>query len=1023
MSDRYGIVETPTEIQIILKKPEYSFTQEEIKKLREEYEGKGYVFAGKTIFLGGLEGLVFKKVQVQPQPKTQTQISIPQEVKSRPDIVQLNKQYQQIQQEIQKVEQIERRMVLFEDVKQKAQNLISEYQQALEKYKDVKSEEDLAKLAGYFSRLSSDIRLFISKELVADYPEIVSLKNYLQSISVQSANLAHSLLQQRDKVLSGQYEIDKEKAKEFVEETRSLLFQVYQDISSVKTNITKEEIVQIKSDLYKAKELIETELQQRAQVQFQPTKEEYMKAFQILKDIYELKNILNNPKYKQNLTLEKELEIWKEIKKKEGELAELYLFYPEMQKVIPEMEKYFENIFAKIGYGIQAVLGKHFWEYPVKFFTEGKEGVGKKFEESLVETIVTRSLKPVTTIEGILEANKEFFIEGAGSLGIGYLAGAKVGALVGTAISKGQTLFSKIGEILKPVSSKIEPFIEPIATNVKFYGSKVLHGFEKIGEKIGALIPQPLKDFGEKVGSFIGKGFVKTVTNPYVVFVGTEATIRGIEAGTRLASGENPKEVGEKIASEVLRDVATFYTFSKGFDQALQHFGTKKADVYLLAKSKGMSDVEMAEYLKSLKSAEKLFEKLKGVEEYKIYEIETPSGVAKISTISKEKPVVLKDVVAKEEIPVEKIIQKGKVLKEEYPFKLIEYKGEHYLFSSVPPKKVVESDLIDLLKIGKEYEKGISLKLLTQDFKGFSLFRVKAEKSLYLPIAEEEEKIGTRFLPKRKYEKDNLLKELAEYYKKQLEKEAEEKAKEEALRRAKELEKTLSTAEGKTTSESVLKSEEKFLEKEISKMSENIAGVRYTYYIKPPQMKIPMLPLSELKFDIEQIKENVKKDFVPSISFSVLSKNLNFISKIESSLSNMLKEMQITRLSRDQKKELDLSQITKQSEIPLRTPKLIPNQILTPKQREETFKPPITFTITKPPKIPFRPISTRIKPPNIPKISFKLPTKQTIKNELKSFEKMFGFAKAKYTPSLFGLLFNIKTKVLVKFSRVSKLEE
>jgi predicted nucleotidyltransferase len=1015
MNERYSIVETPTEVQIILKKPEYSFSQEEIKKLREEYEKKGYVFAGKDVFLGGLEGIVFKKVQTS-QPQVKSQITIPQEVQTRPDIIQLSQQHQQIQQQIQQVEHVERRIERFEDVKQRAKELISTYEQALEKYKDVKSAEDVARLAGYFSKLSSDIRLFIERELKSDYPEIVALRNQLSEISRQSMNITYSLLQQKEQLSSGEYEIDTEKAQEFVQNIRSSLSQISQDISSMKLNITKEEISQAKSKLYEAKNLIESELQQRAQITFQPTKEEYMKAFQLIKEIEEWKKILNDPKYKQYLTPEVVMDIWKEIKKKEGELAELYLYYPEMQKVIPEIENYFKNPFAQIGYGIQAILGRHFWEYPVKFVTEKSEGVGKLFEEALVEAIVGRTLKPITTREGFLEAHKEFWLEGAGTIGTGYVIGAGIGAIAGTAVSKGPTLISKIGGILKPITSRVEPFVEPVITNIKFYGGKIVHNIahniEKVGEKISAIIPEQNKAFGAKAGEIVKKGVTRGVTNPNIVFAMTEAGVRGYEAAKSLAMGEDVKEVGEKIASEVLRDVAVFYAGRKGFEEAYEYFGTKKVDSYLLAKSRGMKEEEMAEYLRSLKRPEELEEKLKSVEEYKVYEVEGKDSLARVTKISKEKPIVAKDIIAKSEIPVEEILKEGKVIKEEYPFKLIEYKGELYLFSSVPPKKVVESDLINILKLGKEYEKGISIELLTPDNQDIGLFRVSAKKTLYLPVAEEEEKVGLRVLPKTEPSKSNLLKDLAEYYKKQMEKELVEKTKE--------IPKVSVTSEGKSIVESVEKSAkqsaEKAIEKELTKTIENIAGVKYTFVVKPPEMKIPILPFTEFKFINEPIEEKMKKGFGASASLSVLSTNMNFINKVESSLSNMLKSMQKSEISRTQITKLTPSQITTKIKTESQTKEPTSSQEITPQQITEKTTPPRTYTTTTFPEFPFVPtgikFTTRSPPP---KISLKLPGTENIERKnLKSFEKMFGLQKAKYEPSLIGLMFGIKARKIDK---------
>jgi hypothetical protein len=1025
MSERYAITRGTDYEAVILKNPNDTFTQEEIERFKREYEAKGYVYWGKDVFLGGLEGLVFKiPKSSQQETKTKTEVSIPQEVQTRPDIVYLTKQKQEVEQQIQKVEQIERRMEIFEDIKQRAQELISAYEQGLEKYKDIKSEEDIAKLAGYFSKLGSDIRLFIDRELRVDYPEIIALRNRLSEISIQSMNISYSLLQQRDKILSGKYEIDREKAQEFVQSVRSSLFQISQDISSIKLNITKEEIARAKSQLYEAKSLIESELQQRAQITFQPGKEEYMKAFQLMKEIEEWKSILKELERKKQLTPEIELEIWKEIKKKEGELAELYLFYPEMQKVIPEMENYFKNPFAQIGYNIQAILGKHFWEYPIKFFTEKSEGVGKLFEEALVETIVGRALKPPTTKEGFLESHKEFWLEGAGSVGTGYVIGAGIGAAAGTAVSKGPSLFSKVGEILKPVSSKVGSFIEPITTNIKFYGSKVVHGAEKIAEKIGAVIPQQVKDFFGKTGEVIGKGFVRAVKSPTVVFAGTEGTIRGYEAFTELSAGKNPKEVGEKIASEVLRDAATFYTGIKGFEEAYQHFGSKKIDTYLIAKSEGMSDKEMAEYLKSLKKPNELVEKMKSVEEYKVYEIEGKDSLARITKFSKEKPIFFKDIVEKGEIPVLEILKKGKVVKEEYPFKLIEYKGGLYLFSSLPPKKVIEGDLVNVLKIGKEYEKGISLELLTPESKDVGLFRVSARKSLSLPIAEEEEKVGLRILPKSKPSERDVLKDLAEYYKKQFEKEAEEKAREEALKRAKELEKSHSEKSqaitiGEVIEESTPESEEKKLEREIRKVVGNLAGVEYSYVVKPPKIN-PVIPFSQFNFSIESIRESLRR----SISFSQLHSttptSLNFISKVESSLSNMLERMQ--RVEKLKTQELKPFEMTRQIQLDFqdRSNRLLTGQILTPNRRTEKITPPEIYTTTKtptiPPLIPFRPIRIRItrSPPRIPIFKPELPFSSKSKSSFKSFEKFFGFPKSKYEPSLLGLMFGVKTKNISK---------
>ena len=1019
MSERYSIVRGTDYEAVILKSPHDKFTQEEIERFKREYEAKGYVYWGKDIFLGGLEGLVFKTSQSsQRQTQTKSEISIPEEVQLRPDIVHLTRQKQEVEQQIQKVEQIERRIEVFEDVKLRAQELISTYEQALEKYKNVKSAEDIAKLAGYFSNLSSDIRLFIERELKSDYPEAVELRNYLGSISVQSMNLAYSLLQQRNKILSGEYEIDREKTKEFIENIRSTLFGISQDISSIRLNVTKEEIAQIKSELYQAKSLIESEIQERAQMRFQAGKEEYMRAFQLVKEIEEWKSTLRDPKYEKYLTPEKWLDIWMIIKSKDRELTELYFTYPEMQKVIPEFERYFKDPLAKVDYSIQAILGKHFFEYPVKFFTEKSEGVAKKFEEALVETIVSRSLKPPTTLEGFLEAHKDFWLYGAGSLGIGYVIGAGVGAAVGAAVSKGPTLLSKIGEIVKPISSKVGSIADPIVTNVKFYGSKLVHGAEKIAEKIGAVIPQPIKDFGGKAGSLIGKGIVRGATNPYVVFAGTEATIRGYEAFTELSAGKNPKEVGEKIAAEVLRDASMFFTGIKGFEEAYQHFGTKKVDTYLIAKAEGMSEKEMAEYLRSLKEPKELAKKLKGVEEYKVYELESQESFVKIAKISKEKPIVLKDIISKDEIPIEKILKEGKVVKEEYPFKLIEYKGGLYLFSLLPPKKIAEGDLINVLKIGKETEKSIAWQLVTKEAQDIGAFRISGRKSLYLPILEEEEKVGLRILPKSKPSKRDVIKDLAEYYEKQLKKEAEEKAKEEVLRRAREMEKVTSIE--KIIEEGVEKSEEKAIEKEIRKAIGNLAGVEYTYSVKPPQIRHSIIPISQLNFSVDSLGEISEKSFRISPSHSVISPRLNFISKVESSLSNMLERTQKTSITR--MRDLDTSQITRQLQLDLQLPtrKLITDPMLTERQRPIEIKPPrfITRTPTRPPVPPFRPVGIPPrKPPRTPKIpslKLDLPFTSKRKESFKSVEKVFSFPKPRYEPSLLGIMLGIKTKNINK---------
>jgi hypothetical protein len=404
-----------------------------------------------------------------------------------------------------------------------------------------------------------------------------------------------------------------------------------------------------------------------------------------------------------------------------------------------------------------------------------------------------------------------------------------------------------------------------------------------------------------------------------------------------------------------------------------------------------------------------------------MYEVEAGKGVAKINRVSKEKPIIAKDIIAKEEIPVEKILKEGKVLKEEYPFKLIEYKGELYLFSSVPPKKVVESDLINILKLGKKYEKGISIELLTPDSQDIGLFRVSAKKTLYLPVAEEEEKVGLRVLPKGKPSKSNLLKDLAEYYKKQMEKELAEKAKEEALRRAKEMEKAQISAEGKVIEESAEKSAEqaaeKAVEKELTKTIENIAGVRYTFIVKPPEMKVPSLPFTEFKF-INEIEEKNRSGFGVSPSFSVLSPRMDFINKVESSLSNMLKSMQKSEVSQLQTPKLAPTQIITQLQTQLQSQDLVPEQIVTQKQVPEQITPPRTYTTTEFPEFPFVPpgIKLTIKtPPSPPKIFLKLPGIESIgRKNLKSFEKMFGLQKAKYEPSLLGLMLGIKARKIGK---------
>jgi hypothetical protein len=1015
MNERYAITRGTDYEAVILKSPHDRFTQEEIERFKREYEAKGYVYWGKDVFLGGLEGLVFKiPKSSQQQTQTKQEFSIPQEVQTRPDVAYLTRQRQEVEQQIQKVEQVERRMELFEDVKQKAQDLINVYEQALEKYKDVKSAEDVAKLAGYFSKLGTDIRLFIERELRGDHPEIVELRKYLGSISAKSMNLAYSLLQQRDKILSGEYEIDKEKVREFIEDIRSALLGISQDISSIRFNITKEEIGQIKSELYQAKGLIESELEQRIQMKFEPTKEEYIRAFKLLKEIEEWKRILRDPKYKKQLTPEVESEIWKEIKRKEEELLDLYLAYPEMQKVISEMRRYFENPFAQFGYNIQAIFGKRFFEYPVKFFTERTEGVAKKFEEALVETIVSRTLKPPTTKEGFLEAHKDFWLYGAGSFGTGYAIGAGAGAVVGTAVSKGPSLFSKIGEILKPVSSKVGTVADPIITNIKFYGSKLVHGAEKVASKVGSVIPQPVKDFFGKAGGFVGKGFIRAVRNPHIVFAGTEAGIRGYEAYTELSAGKTPKEVGEKIASEVLRDVAMYYPGIKGFEEAYQHFGTKKASTYLIAKAEGMKDVEMAEYLRSLRRPEELAKKLKEVGEYKVFEFETPSGIAKITKISKEKPIFFKDIVSREEIPIEEILKKGKVVKEEYPFKLIEYRGGLYLFSLLPPKKIAEGDLINVLRIGKETEKYIGWQLVTPEKQTIGAFRISGRKSLYLPVLEEEEKAGLRILPKMEPPKRDVIKDLAEYYEKQLKKEAEKKAAEEALRKAKELEKSQVASVENLVKEGFEKSEEKALEREIKKAVRNLAGIEYTYVVKPPQIKPPIIPFSKLDFPVEPTEENVRKTIRLPAPTSILSPRLDFINKVGASLSKMLerlKQKDITRV-----RDLDLSQMTRQLQLDLQTPtrRLLIDSMLTERQRTIEIAPPrlITRTPRRPPLPPFRPVGIppRRPPPKIPIIKLDLPFSSKSKNVFKGFEKFFGLPKSKYEPSLFGIMFGIRTK-------------
>jgi len=195
---------------------------------------------------------------------------------------------------------------------------------------------------------------------------------------------------------------------------------------------------------------------------------------------------------------------------------------------------------------------------------------------------------------------------------------------------------------------------------------------------------------------------------------------------------------------------------------------------------------------------------------------------------------------------LKKILKEGKVVKEIYPYKFVEYKGGIYLFSLLPPKKIAEGDLINVLKIGKEKEKAFAWQLVTKEAQDIDSYRligytISGRKSLYLPVLEEEEKIGLRILPKSEPSKRDVIKELAEYYEKQLKKEAEEKAREEALRRAKEVEKAQITSVEKVIEEGVSKSEEEAMKREIINSVRNLAGVEYTYTVKPPELKPPAI--------------------------------------------------------------------------------------------------------------------------------------------------------------------------------------
>jgi len=162
-----------------------------------------------------------------------------------------------------------------------------------------------------------------------------------------------------------------------------------------------------------------------------------------------------------------------------------------------------------------------------------------------------------------------------------------------------------------------------------------------------------------------------------------------------------------------------------------------------------------------------------------------------------ERPFGYQTTLSKEEL-LPQIFKEGKIVWQEGPYKIIEYQKSKYFVSDIAPKNVVElkEDFVKSILLGKTERTFYKADYLIQkgeDYGKISIVKElpTKEKTIYIPIKEEETAVkGFRGEPS----KNNLLKELAEYYKKLMEKEAMEKAKEiEALRGAKETAKQIKT--------------------------------------------------------------------------------------------------------------------------------------------------------------------------------------------------------------------------------------